>query len=285
MSTPQKDTFAFAKGKRDARKLSNLGSSITTDIARLPGSKSGSGYGAIPAPDEEAGVVGGKRSDMSKLCNMLLTKKINLLLVFMPLGYLSHSLKWSDNMIFWFNFLAMIPLASILGDFTEELALHTNQVVGGLINATFGNAVEMVVAVQGMMAGQIRVVQASMLGSVFSNLLLVLGCCFFFGGLYHKEQEFNAVSATSNMGLLSLSSLALVLPTPFAQYYEIENEEVSDEETLTRTERKHNGRAHEQTLPVPCGNKWRFTCSPRPPPSSRLFTRARRSHVLAPRSS
>ena len=176
----------------------------------------------------------------------------------------------------------MLPLASILGDFTEELALHTNQVVGGLINATFGNAVEVVVAIQAMNAGQIRVVQASMLGSVFSNLLLVLGCCFFFGkfrdnpvsaqyiyilfahcffiiiiiivvvvvvvvvtphtttltparsrlphqtpgGIKFKEQDFNATSAISNLSLLTLSSLALVLPTPFAAYYDIEDEHV-----------------------------------------------------------
>ena len=67
-----------------------------------------------------------------------------------------------------------------------------------------------------------------MLGSVFSNLLLVLGCCFFFGGLKYKEQTYNATSAISNLSLLTLSSLALVLPTPFANYYEIENEEVSE---------------------------------------------------------
>ena len=120
----------------------------------------------------------------------------------------------------------MIPLASILGDFTEEVAAHTNQTVGGLINATFGNAVEVVIAVQALIANEIRVVQASMIGSIFSNLLLVLGSCFFFGGLKHKEQSFNATAATANMSLLALSSIALVLPTPFASYYDIHNERV-----------------------------------------------------------
>ena len=142
--------------------------------------------------------------------HLLLSKSINILLLFMPLGYLSYKQSWGDNYVFWFNFLSMIPLASILGDFTEELALHTNQVIGGLINATFGNAVEVVVAIQALREGQIRVVQASMLGSVFSNLLLVLGCCFLFGGMKYKEQTFNATSASSNMNLLALSSLALV---------------------------------------------------------------------------
>lgn len=113
-----------------------------------------------------------------------------------------------------------------MGDFTEELALHTNQVIGGLINATFGNIVEVVVAINALRADEIRVVQASMIGSIFSNLLLVLGCCFFFGGLGRKEQIFNATGASANISLLALSSIALVLPTPFAAYYDIEDSEV-----------------------------------------------------------
>jgi Ca2+:H+ antiporter len=73
--------------------------------------------------------------------------------------------------------------------FTEELAAHTNDTIGGLINATFGNAVELVVSIQTLLAEDCRVVQASLIGSVFSNLLLVLGMCFFIGGLKHKEQN------------------------------------------------------------------------------------------------
>eukprot|EP00559_Dactyliosolen_fragilissimus_P009801 CAMPEP_0184873838 /NCGR_PEP_ID=MMETSP0580-20130426/42060_1 /TAXON_ID=1118495 /ORGANISM="Dactyliosolen fragilissimus" /LENGTH=324 /DNA_ID=CAMNT_0027376777 /DNA_START=505 /DNA_END=1479 /DNA_ORIENTATION=- len=120
----------------------------------------------------------------------------------------------------------MVPLASLLGDFTEDLAAHTNQVVGGLINASFGNAVEVVVSIQALRSNQIRVVQASMVGSIFSNLLLVLGSCFFFGGLKIKEQKYNSTFATASMALLALSSVALVLPTPFAQYYEVDDEDV-----------------------------------------------------------
>lgn len=100
------------------------------------------------------------------------------------------------------------------------------QTIGGLINATFGNAVEVVVAIQALVANEIRVVQSSMLGSIFSNLLLVLGGCFFCGGLKYKHQQFNATAATANMGLLALSGIALVLPTPFAHYYEMHDEHV-----------------------------------------------------------
>ena len=114
-----------------------------------------------------------------------------------------------------------MPLMSCL----PILTYHA-QTIGGLINATFGNAVEVVVAIQALLANEIRVVQSSMLGSIFSNLLLVLGGCFFFGGLVHSQQRFNATAATANMGLLALSAIALVLPTPFANYYDLHDEHV-----------------------------------------------------------
>ena len=159
------------------------------------------------------------------LRNMIFGSYINLLLLFSPIAVASYYLKWSPTSIFIFNFLTMIPLAAILGDFTEEAAAHTNQTIGGLINASFGNAVEVVVAIEALYKGEYRVVQASMIGSIFSNLLLVLGCCFFFGGLKYKEQKYSQLTATSNMGLLGLSAIALVLPTPFAAYYEINEED------------------------------------------------------------
>jgi len=167
-----------------------------------------------------------KQSIYLNFLEIWIGKPISLLLLFAPFACAAHYRDWSPQWIFWLNFLTMVPLASILGDFTEEAALHTNDVVGGLLNASFGNAVEVVVAIQALMNNEIRVVQSSMIGSIFSNLLLVLGMCFFFGGLTKKEQSFSAVNATSMMGLLALSSIALVLPTPFASYYEIRDESV-----------------------------------------------------------
>uniref|UniRef100_A0A7S1C2L9 Sodium/calcium exchanger membrane region domain-containing protein n=1 Tax=Corethron hystrix TaxID=216773 RepID=A0A7S1C2L9_9STRA len=79
---------------------------------------------------------------------------------------------------------------------------------------------------QALLANEIRVVQASLMGSIFSNLLLVQGCSFFFGGLKFKEQRFNSIAATANSSLLMLSSLGLILPTPYASYNDISNEEV-----------------------------------------------------------
>jgi Ca2+:H+ antiporter len=161
------------------------------------------------------------KSSLIAIYHMIIEKKLNLMLLLIPFACLSPVFGWSDTVIFILNFLAMMPLASLLGEFTEEVALHTNQTIGGLVNATFGNAVEVVVALQALAANQIRVVQASLMGSVFSNMLLVLGCCFFFGGIKHKEQQFNSTSAVANMSLLMLSSLAIVLPTPLADANEV----------------------------------------------------------------
>lgn len=160
------------------------------------------------------------------LKDLLFSSKMNILLLLVPFAIYSRTAGWSASSIFWLNFFAMVPLASLLGDFTEEIASHTNQVIGGLVNATFGNMVEVIVAIQALRKGEIRIVQASMIGSIFSNLLLVLGCCFFFGGLKKKEQKFNSVAAVANVSLLALSSIALVLPTPFANYYNVDNDDV-----------------------------------------------------------
>jgi len=176
-----------------------------------------------------------------------------------PLGIFSSLQGWDPAWTFWLNFLAMIPLAKILGDATEELdaCLH-NEVISGLLNATFGNAVEMIITVQTLRAGLIEVVKATLLGSVLSNMLLVLGMSFFFGGLIElggggngasgldvigetpasrlqqplldedrggvrlvteKEQTFIVNSALVSITMLLVSCLSFTLPTIFSQAF------------------------------------------------------------------
>merc|ERR550537_219213 len=114
----------------------------------------------------------------------IMVHPLNALLGFLPLGVAAHYLHWSDVSIFWLNFVGLVPLAKILGDATEELAANLkNDMLAGLLNATFGNAVEVVIMIQTLRAGLIEVVKATLLGSVLSNLLLVLGMSFFAGGL------------------------------------------------------------------------------------------------------
>eukprot|EP00913_Durusdinium_trenchii_P004696 g4361.t1 len=111
--------------------------------------------------------------------------------------------------IFSLNFLAILPMAKILGMATEELSDSVGETLGGLLNASFGNAVEMLLSAFALRKGLVTVVQGSLLGSVLSNLLLVLGMCFFFGGLKFHKQQYNADGARVQSNLLLLSVLAM----------------------------------------------------------------------------
>ncbi|KAJ5183342.1 hypothetical protein N7492_000958 [Penicillium capsulatum] len=137
---------------------------------------------------------------------------VNLLLVFVPLGIIAGALKWDSTAVFVLNFFAIIPLASLLSFATEELSATMGQALGGLMNATFGNAVELIVSIIALKDNQIRVVQASMLGSILSNILLVLGCCFFVGGLWYPEQSFNTTVASTMSSLMAVASASLIIP-------------------------------------------------------------------------
>ena len=144
---------------------------------------------------------------------MLFTGPLNILLFTVPFAFISYVSKWPDPVTFSLSLLAIAPFAERLGFVTEQLALHTNQTIGGLLNATFGNATELIVSLAALSKGLFRVVQLSLLGSILSNLLLVLGSAFFFGGLKHKTQRFGKISSQINSTLLMLSCMGLMFPT------------------------------------------------------------------------
>lgn len=152
------------------------------------------------------------RSFLRTFWLVLASNYVNILLVFVPLGIIAGEVGWSPAAIFTLNFMAIIPLAALLSFATEELAVHVGQTLGGLLNATFGNAVEVIVSIVALQKKQIRVVQASMLGSILSNMLLVLGCCFFFGGLRYKEQTFNSTVASTMSSLMAVATASLIIP-------------------------------------------------------------------------
>ncbi|GMM29340.1 Vcx1 protein [Martiniozyma asiatica (nom. inval.)] len=147
---------------------------------------------------------------------VLLSSKVNLLLLFVPLGIVAGEYGLSSSTVFSLNFFAIVPLASLLAFATEELgeSLNNNS-LAGLLNATFGNAVEVIVSIIALRQGQVRVVQASMLGSILSNLLLVLGTCFIVGGLKFKVQHFNQTAAQTMGSLLGMAVMGLMLPAAF----------------------------------------------------------------------
>ena len=137
---------------------------------------------------------------------------LNVLLLLAPLSLWGVHEKWGDGFVFVTSMLALVPLAERLSFVTEQVAAHTNPTVGGLLNATFGNVTELIVCVLALRDDMVRVVQLSLLGSVLSNLLLILGVSFFVGGLRYKQQRFREMSVHVNSALLMLATMALVFP-------------------------------------------------------------------------
>ncbi|KAJ1449676.1 Sodium/calcium exchanger protein-domain-containing protein [Pelagophyceae sp. CCMP2097] len=159
---------------------------------------------------------------------LLLGSKLNLLLCFVWAVPFTAS---SPGARFAVASFVLLPLAALLGDVTEKLAYHTNETVGGLLNATFGNATEVIVSVCALRRGLVRVVQVSLLGSVLSNMLLVLGCAFIAAGLRQKVSKFNKLAATANTNLLFVAVMALSIPSLLSLTTKITQRE---EETFSR---------------------------------------------------
>ncbi|RLL93763.1 hypothetical protein CFD26_100311 [Aspergillus turcosus] len=140
---------------------------------------------------------------------------VNVLLVFVPVGIAVEAIGLNPAVIFAMNAVAIIPLAGILSHATECVASRLGDTVGALINVTFGNAVELIIFIIALVKNEIRIVQASLLGSILANLLLILGMSFLLGGLRFREQIYNSTVTQMSACLLSLSVTSLLLPTAF----------------------------------------------------------------------
>ncbi|KAK4594172.1 hypothetical protein RGQ29_018022 [Quercus rubra] len=145
---------------------------------------------------------------------VIFSAKINILMPLGPLAILVDKMSGSHGWVFFLSLLGIIPLAERLGYATEQLACFTGPIVGGLLNATFGNITELIISIYALKSGMIRVVQQSLLGSILSNMLLVLGCAFFSGGIvfYEKEQVFDMATASIDSGLLLMAVMGLLFP-------------------------------------------------------------------------
>ncbi|KAJ3411320.1 hypothetical protein HDV05_002384 [Chytridiales sp. JEL 0842] len=139
--------------------------------------------------------------------------------ILVPLAIASSLLKWGDIAVFSLNFLAIIPLAKMLDFATDQLSMRVGPTIGGLLNASFGNAVELILGALALKEGLVTVVQASLIGSILSNLLLVLGACFLLGGLVpfkkNSYQKFDTDLANLDSGLLSLVVLSFIIPAAY----------------------------------------------------------------------
>ncbi|QPC85149.1 calcium/proton exchanger [Phototrophicus methaneseepsis] len=137
------------------------------------------------------------------------------MLVFVPLTLLGQSSGWNADLIFLFSALAIVPLAKLIGDATEELAVHTGPRIGGLLNATLGNAAELIITIFALREGLNDLVRASIVGSIIGNVLVVLGLSLLIGGLKNGLQSFSRRTAGMNGVLLILAVSALALPSLF----------------------------------------------------------------------
>jgi Ca2+:H+ antiporter len=146
----------------------------------------------------------------------ILKPSLDWLLIFLPVTIWLHYAKPdAATSIFLCACAAILPLAGWLGRATEHLAGHTGETVGGLLNATFGNAAEFIIALAALRQGLHEVVKASITGSIIGNILLVGGLAMFCGGLRHERQRFRAKAARTQATLLTLAAIALVLPAAF----------------------------------------------------------------------
>ncbi len=145
------------------------------------------------------------------IVSRLLRPSLDWLLIFVPVAVaLEVAAPAAHTAVFLTACAAVIPLAGWLGKATEHLAEHTGEGVGGLLNATFGNAAEMIIALMALRRGLTEVVKASLTGSILGNVLLVLGGAFLAGGVRHPRQRFNATGARSQATMLILAAVALV---------------------------------------------------------------------------
>ncbi len=142
-------------------------------------------------------------------------KFIYPLLIFLPVAIIGEFVGFSEPILFACSALAIIPLAGLMGKSTDVISCYTGQRIGGLLNATFGNATELIIAFVAMKAGLFDVVKASLAGSVIGNILLVLGMSMLVGGAKHKTQRFSRLSLNNTASMLLFAVLGLSIPAIF----------------------------------------------------------------------
>ena len=147
---------------------------------------------------------------------------LRYMLIFVPIAVFAEFVLHDNTVIFLTSALALIPLAGLLGEATEELAIHTGPRIGGLLNATLGNAAELIITIVALNAGKYELVKASITGSIIGNLLLILGFALLLGGLRHGIQHFDPRLTGMSAAMMLLAVIGLIIPTLFELLVEIQ---------------------------------------------------------------
>lgn len=145
----------------------------------------------------------------------LQTKVFLVLALLVPVGIVLEITHANPQLIFVVSALSLIPLAGFLGDATEEVAVRTGPRLGGLLNATFGNAAELILTIAALSAGLTTTVKATLAGSILGNVLFVLGASILFGGLKFGTQTFSRADASAACTMLALAVVSLIIPSVF----------------------------------------------------------------------
>ena len=145
----------------------------------------------------------------------LIRQPLNWLIVFLPIAFVLNVVGANELLVFATSALGIIPTAALMGRATEELAARSGPGIGGLLNVTFGNAPELIIALFALGKGLQEVVKASIVGSIIGNILLVLGAAMLAGGIGREKQHFSRTGASVQTSMLLLAAAALVMPAIF----------------------------------------------------------------------
>jgi Ca2+:H+ antiporter len=151
---------------------------------------------------------------------------LRYMLIFVPIAFLAEWFFPNPLLVFALSCIALIPLAGLLGEATEELAIHVGPKVGGLLNATLGNAAELIITIIALREGTIELVKASITGSILGNLLLILGLSLLLGGLRHGIQTFDRNLTGVAATMMMLSVVGMMIPTLFELLREVQSRKV-----------------------------------------------------------
>lgn len=172
--------------------------------------------------------VGSPRTPLSNF----LRSPMNWLLLFIPITVaLEHLAHVSAPVLFFMAAVAIVPIAAQIVGATEQLSHRTGDAVGGLLNATFGNAPELIIAFVALKAGLLEMVRASLIGAILANLMLALGIAFLLGGLRYHEQRFNATAARAYSTMMFLAAVSMTVPSAFSRLFG-PNEVIRQEQLL-----------------------------------------------------
>src|SRR5262249_23613118 len=161
-------------------------------------------------PSEESGGALGKFA----------RSPINWLFVFVPITVALEFFHGIPAPVVFFSAaLAIVPIAALIVQATEQLAHHTGDAIGGLLNATFGNAPELIISLVALRAGLLEMVRASLVGAILANLLLALGVAFLLGGIRYRDQRFNPAATRAYSTMMFLAAVSLAVPSAFSRYF------------------------------------------------------------------